>query len=479
MTNPASDNGKLICDFLDQVGVPFADDCDLQDEYCIVSKGLLAARAVCFPLGSLHQPPFGLPTRSAVSLVSSRLPERRDLCPWWYDIVRTTCARCDPDREYLLAVPGTTCFEAVVRASELFGIRRVEFELPEDDSASSANTVAWCHSRIEAHRSQTNRNALVTPAILTPQCAKSFDFRSEVDVPLRDVLGFDFAERIVVLHSRKNGSVHRLCQHYLKQPDDKIVMLAQTSSQPKSGQDLIDQGAVPWLLFDDYSPSIDEAEAATPIVVSPEPSATAGNPNSNADGPVQQPEQWLCHWTRPFRSAWPDQSSDEFLDELILGCPSADRSALAALMRIIQQRKLIASVARKNEATTVSMTAVPLSEFRSRRIFRAHRRRYDFEPYGVAIRKSVLVKLDAEAVQYLDDDVAVDSSIVSTSAFQQPRYDRTGKIDWSNEKEWRLVGDLDLSEISEGDVQFFVNSEVEQAQLKKVCCFPIHVVPTE
>lgn len=472
MENPASNNLKLTCDYIDQIAAPFSADCDLKDGYCVVSKGLLADRVSCFPLGLLHQN-SSRGQRAGVSLVSSRLPERRDLCSWWYDILRTTCARIDPEVEYLLAAPGTTCFDAVVRASELFGIRRIEFELPEDGLTDPAGAVAWCRSRIEACRSQTNRNELVTPAILSPQLAHDIDFRSEIDVPMRDIVSFDFADRIVVLHSRKKGTVHRLCQQYLKQPDGKIIMLAQTPNQPKAEQDLIDQGAVPWLLFDDNRPSKIDPEAVSSDVAAREASSQIRLTEFCDDGPVNRPEEWLCHWTRPFRSAWPDQTVNEFLDELILGCQTADRSALAALIRIAQLQKLFASVARKDQQVTVSWTAVPLAEFRERRIFRSHRRRYDFEPYGIAVRKSVLMKLGARPVQYLNGEQLKADEV---SPFDQPRFDRTGKIDWSNEKEWRSPGDLDLSQIACCDIQVFVDDETERIKLEGLCSWSTIVV---
>ncbi|MEP3482039.1 MAG: hypothetical protein ABJZ55_22540 [Fuerstiella sp.] len=471
MQNRSTRNTQMLCNLIAEMYALRTPESDHEDEYWAIPHGLLANRFACFPFGPLPG--------TAVSLVSSRLPERRDLCSWWYDILRTACARCDPETEYLLAVPGTTCFEAVVRASELFGIPRVEFEVPTDDfldatgAVNSTAALAWCRSRVEACLANTNCNELVRPAILSCRFSSDDDIENEVDVPLRDVLSFDFAERVLVLHSRKKGTVHGLCRHYLEHPSEKIVMLAQTPNQPKAEQDLIEQGAVPWFLFDDHSLSTASIEAtgvATGGVLSQTSTAVSVN-----DGPIHCPEEWLCHWTRPFRSAWPDQSPDEFLDELILGCQSADRSAIAALIRILQQRKLIATVARANEPATVSMTAVPLVEFRTRRTFRAHRRRYDFEPYGVAFRKSVMVQLCAEPVQYLDGDAAV----ARDSLFQQPRFDRTGKIDWSREKEWRLKGDLELSKISECDFCVFVNDEIERDKLERLCSSLIVVVPAE
>lgn len=470
---------RSLASQLQELSESVSSPIEVRPELTLISEGWLAGRIACWPTGAFRN--------RRISLVSSRLPERRDLCSWWYDILRTTCARCDPKTESILTVPGTTCFEPAVRASELFGIPRIEIEIPKDTSLDSSKGFDWCRTEIENWRSNGKQNELVTPVILSPRFTDDFNSNCTVDAPLRDVVSFAFADRVVVLHSRTKGIVRSLSQQHLQQPDPCIVMLAQTSHQSDYDQKLIDQAAVPWLLFDDDQATASDLEtqsdAETLLTKAPTQSLDSVLAD---DGPVSRPEEWLCHWTRPFRSAWPDQSPDEFLDELILGCKTADRSALAALIRITQQQKLIASVARQDEPPTVSLTAVPLAEFRQRRIFRGHRRRHDFEPYGVAIHKSALIKLGAKPVQYLEREPseAEHQSVVESEAatdahcpFLQPKFDRTGKIDWSREKEWRLPGDLKLSGISRSDVQVFVNDEIEKAKLERLCPWPVIVVP--
>ena len=107
--------------------------------------------------------------------------------------------------------------------------------------------------------------------------------------------------------------------------------------------------------------------------------------------PLSHPADWLLHWTRSTVGPWPDQDEQEFSDELILGCRSADRSVFATLLRIVTEGRLWASAeAIRGGFRVVSFTEVPLHEFRRRRTYRRHRRRYDFEPWGIAVRRDIL-----------------------------------------------------------------------------------------
>ncbi len=49
-------------------------------------------------------------------------------------------------------------------------------------------------------------------------------------------------------------------------------------------------------------------------------------------------------------------------------------------------------------------------------------------------------------------------------------------IDWSEEAEWRVPHDLDLSESGRDDVILFVASESEAKQLVAVSPWPVHVI---
>lgn len=440
----------------------------------IVDSGWLKGRALFWPSGGCNL--------RRISLVSSRLPERRDLCSWWYDILRTTVARCDSAEDILIAVSGTTAFKPLIRASELFGVPRLEPVLPKGDSFQQADAVQWLDAQLEhAFRSEDD-SSLCSQVVVSPRLTgDDIGLPLSAQTPFRDIVNFALADRIVLMHSASGGHTARLTHQHLQEQRSGIVMVAvteNTSQQVAEFRNGTDHpgSTVPWYLFSSgsQSPPHPDNEDSLKAPIPGNFDRPAKSLGTGQQTVLTSPEDWLCHWTRPFRSAWPDQKEDDFLDELILGCASRDRSAFAALVRILQRLTIYASVARTGQAPVVSLTAVPLTEFRQRRIFRRHRRRFDFEPYGLAIRRQAARKLGARAVQYLDDKEPSDES---SDAFTQPRFDRTGKIDWSIEREWRIVGNFNLQDVEPSDLCVFVNDEAERLRLSSELPYQVVVVP--
>jgi hypothetical protein len=104
----------------------------------------------------------------------------------------------------------------------------------------------------------------------------------------------------------------------------------------------------------------------------------------------------------------------------------------------------------------VAFTGVPLQEFRKRRVFRKHRHRFDFEPWGIAIRKNSLISRGVRPVIYGDDEVWESLNQEDRPFFQKAT--SGGATNNSEELEWRAIGDVHLSELSASDVCVFVDS---------------------
>ncbi|MDG1895036.1 MAG: hypothetical protein P8J37_09015 [Fuerstiella sp.] len=295
---------------------------------------------------------------------------------------------------------------------------------------------------------------------------------------IRDATLVLAAERIVALSCRAGGHVESLLNRHLQ--DDRCetpVLLASVAASESETvlPSLVSLGAVPWLLGRGH------AGAEVPRAAdSDTASSRAGNPDlirsSVSNGPLQVPEEWLCHWTRPRQGPWAEQVDEEVLDELILGCKSADRSAYAALLRMVEQCQITASQSVSNAAKTVSFTAVPPGEFRNRRVYRKHKLRFDFEPWGLAVRRSVLEKFGCRPVVYVDRD-AYDAAAPDERLFQQLKTDDRHRIDWSQEREWRYTGDLDLSRFTANDVVVFVDTYDEATALSAVAPWRVLELP--
>jgi hypothetical protein len=115
-----------------------------------------------------------------------------------------------------------------------------------------------------------------------------------------------------------------------------------------------------------------------------------------------------------------------------------------------------------------------LADFRNRRIFRKHKQRHDFEPWGVAIRKSDIKALGGQPVTYVDD---LDERLSSADrTFLQPRCNVSRSIDWSTEQEWRVRGDVDLAKLPSDAVMIFVDSVGEQKNMQQLS--PWQVIQT-
>lgn len=443
------------CDFWDGTSTN-----NMQPAPAVFSNGGLSALSLSLPRLNPHSFvdwlgrrlifwPDGIVMSHRISVASSRLGKRKDLKSWWFDGLRTTLLRCEADKECLCVVEGTAAEPYVVRGGELFGMPCLRIQIAaheqKDVVADETELLQWLmkaqnKAAVEPTTDQIHR-AWISPE-LVPNSSVGNKTNSVQDSALALA-----GERIVVLSCQAKGNVEAVISQRLKLSDSlaPITLLATIDESPPPSETLVGLGAVPWYLNGEDSTESVQQNAGVDV---------ESNQTVDGAGPLECPNEWLCHWTRPAFGPWLDQPTDDFIDELILGCESADRSAVAALLRIVSQKKIVASLSTAGEPSTVSFTAVPLAEFRSRRIFRRHKQRYDFEPWGIAIRKSVVQQLGAAAVQYL-----ATKHEPSTARFTQQQFDKSKRIDWSAEKEWRLAGDLLLSDVADDAIVLFVDSQ--------------------
>ncbi len=159
----------------------------------------------------------------------------------------------------------------------------------------------------------------------------------------------------------------------------------------------------------------------------------------------------------------------------------ADHAPLASLEAILEQRRIVASDSMiRGQTPVVSFTAVAMVELPQLRTFRPHRGCWDFEPYGIGIDQEWLSRRGAREVIYGDDDVWQSLSDDDRPFFQlqetRGRRDRE-PIDWTVEREWRHVGDVDLSEIPPNAAVVFVPSREEAQRIARVSRWPVTVIP--
>jgi hypothetical protein len=282
------------------------------------------------------------------------------------------------------------------------------------------------------------------------------------------------ADQVLALQVRSKGNLHQLLRARLSDPAwptaSVWLALGDELVSQEVASELQSLGAVGWWLFGDHVSNA--LEPSQPAGISETNSTMTQLPWADGD--------YLVHWTRRRDGPWPDQSEADFIDDLLLSRESESHSAFAALSRIVRQRRLIASAAGiRGETAVVSFSANSLSETTQRRTFRAHRGRWDCEAFGLCVRRDWLQVRGARPVVYGDDDRWQILSASERPFFQRrtTRSRRGAKaIDWSQEAEWRVPHDLDLSEAGRDDVVLFVSSADEARQLAAISPWPVLVL---
>lgn len=446
--------------------------------------------------------PNGVPDGHRVGIVSSRLGQELDGQQAWFAVLRTACMRLDPRSDLLVTAGQTAAQRFVQRCGRLFALPVLTVEVDRDDASSwqawgrqvSASVSHLAASKPEAlargcraHPLATalgsgagvrnsHASLLLSPPLPADPPLAALEELADLPAPDRAVLAL--SDRILALHVRGEGNMMRLLRARLRLPGFSAasVFLALGSELvPRERADeLLDAGGVGWYLMN--AAGEHEHRQASPWASA---DLAARPPAPIIPCPAAESWGYLTHCTRRRVGPWPGEDEDQFLDDLILDREGADHSALATLWRIVRSGRLIASNEFvRGQTPVVSFTAVPLSEIRSLRTYRSHLGRWDFEPYGICIRRDWLQRCGARPVQYGDDPLW-DALPAADRPFFQKHESHTSsgkRIDWTTEREWRLVGDMDLGEIPAVAALLFVPSEGEAQQLAATSPWPIVVL---
>lgn len=289
-------------------------------------------------------------------------------------------------------------------------------------------------------------------------------------IPPQDRVLLATADLVLALQVRTNGNVHRALQERLAQ-NSPVEIVDLPEAHPRAVRDdLVERGATLWSPSDDaqlsFAPSNDsQLERLSVCELVPQPS----------------PDEWtfLSHTTRACAGPWPGQSMPDYVDSILDDAEDADHSAIAALERIVTQRQLLAASRMiRGGYAVVCLTAVPLLDLPPLRKFQTHRSRWDFEPYGICIRQRWLQDRGARPVVYGDE-----STWQSLGEGDRPFFQLTSSpssspgTDWSVEREWRHVGDLDLSDLPAKEGLLFVRRYEDAVQLSRSSPWPITLWP--
>ncbi len=414
--------------------------------------------------------PTELPRGRSVCVASSRLGRKLDTYDSWFDAIRTMAARLNPDDHFLITGAGTTADLFLRRVGQLFGFEVVEFRpFPAQVSRK------WLQeSLLAATRQEENdhRHSVCYFGDLA-EVLKTDNLRRRTPI---DQCLVQIASEVLLLSVRANGNIWQAAQQRLaRNPSGKTRLLVDARLTANSLKEkLIAQGATAWWLYDD---PMNLAPAIEPLNLS--------NPNCSHRLEIEtplldiaevKPDQFLLHWTRRRIGPWPDQTDQEYLDDLIFRSQRRNHEVISTLGRILATRRILAtSQLTRGTEPVACFSNIPLNEIQQRKIFRKHLGRWDCEPIGIAIDRDRLMELGARPVIYGDEESWRGLEERERAFFQIART-RNHEVDWREEKEWRLIGDLDLNLIDANSAVVFVPTTSEAKRIAKISRWPIVVL---
>jgi hypothetical protein len=398
--------------------------------------------------------PTGVPEGRRIGLASSRLGRRLDTQQAWLAVLRAACAKID-------------------RRRELFDLPLLCIEAADDDHHDLER---WLEAIMQLPAAVDGARRIV----LSPPLPGATPADAEVAgcAPVRDRALVTLSDRLLVFHVRSRGRWHQLLHYRLASKSWPLasvyVAVGRQMVSPRCASGLLDAGAVGWVV--PATLNIEARAHTVPPKLFPAP--VSANVTNLMAMPPEKNWEYLTHWTRRCDGAWPGQQEEEYLDDLILQRDRADRSALAVLRRIVSSQRLLASsYAIRGGTAVVCFTAVPLAELQRRRVFRAHRARWDFEPYGICIRRDWLDRQGARAVHYGNDELWTALPAEEQPFFQARQSRGKGSpIDWTAEEEWRHVGDVLLDQVPADAAFVFVPTSAEAERIAEESPWPIMVV---
>ncbi len=382
--------------------------------------------------------------------------------------------------------------------------------LPQWNRASALRVADLERTANVAQKPGDHRDKLSAIAMISPTIGVNSIDPDLLALPLADRVLLSAADHVVALQVRPQGNLHMLLKRRLRevacQPGSTWLALGDQLVPNEVASELQSLGAVGWYLWPKERAarpqSNDQGEEwmrsggeeasdriAPPPLLHSGPSQLSSIPaenrqvsdkDSNAKVLGQMPwpeESYLVHWTRRRFGPWPDQSTDEFIDDLLLSRAERSHSAFAALARIVSHRRLIASSAGlRGEFHAVCFSATSLSEIPQRRIYRRHRGRWDFELFGLCINRDWLATQGARPVIYGDYSNWSTLAESEKPFWQQRQTQPRGAaaiIEWSMEAEWRVLQDLDLTHAPPDAVLLFAPNATEAQALSAISPWPV------
>jgi hypothetical protein len=350
-------------------------------------------------------------------------------------------------------------------------------------SAPYAQSIAFACSRLEIPWASATTRAENSPT----KSHQSFGSSRQIvlnckgqiaseKLPLDDLAVAVLAQRVVGLHVTPGGKTAAILNRLLncsQHVPGQVWISAQ--SKPSRGLDEAqkrwsDAGAVLWF------PKPIETLTMSPWSCQHRVVPASLQIHAGISTSLARSDLYLIHTTRARQSLWPDQSNLDLLDEAFRLAWNPNPTPVETLLKIISEQRLLATTARKRtDLRTISFTENPIALLLQMRAFQSHLARWDWEPYGLAIKKTTLERLGAKPVRYLAKK-QIDSLDSDQQAYCQPLAEKQGDRDWTIEREWRLAHDLRLAHLPSDEAFVFVACDCEARAMSHHSRWPVYSV---
>ncbi len=279
----------------------------------------------------------------------------------------------------------------------------------------------------------------------------------DADGPARDRAVIDAADLCIAVAVRPGGSmVNRLIARWRRGRPVQVVPppLRPGRTGHGSSRARVDPvvGGNLELMAAGVPPLAGAFSAPCPLPVPASPSATPAFPGTFVrweDDPILEPT--LAHYTRAAHGPWPGQPRWGYLEDLYHGGPRGRRDARSTLAHILEERRIRASRRLiRGRHPVVSFTEHKPEAVARLHRYRRHLVRWDFQPYGLVFIRRWLEQSGARPVRYLPAS-AFDALPEEDRPWFQ-KHEPPG-CDYSAEREWRVLGDVDLAAVPPGAVR--------------------------
>lgn len=437
------------------------------------------------------------PEVSIFSLVSSQIGRGGSRYPHWPGWIDQALRHVSRQRGRLLIAPGTTLAASLEQYA-----RRAAVELVRVHWETASPSSPWLADWLAGLARAPGRLEPATDELwLSPAWQPAHE--NFAAYPLQDRLSIALADRLLAMSIRPAGKLQQLLVQRLAEPNfpvgsvfvtlaslhgssamTRVATHARTrsemgrnaKSQPLSWLSL---GAVGWLTT--------PAESVEPAVLSAcrQALATRHAPPFTQQLISPLPAQWsaataddasdyLVHCTRGSLGPRADESAAAFRQRAWAQGVATASHPLQTLWQICSSGRLRGTAAMtRTSARCVSFSAVPLVPLLARRTFRPHLGRWDWEPYGLMIRRSALQAYGARPVIYGDETVYQQLPSDDQAYFQPSTRRDQGAASWCEEREWRVVGDVDLRLLNVDSIALFVRTAVEARHCARHSPWPV------